>query len=400
MLIASFHPVIGGAERQALEVSRFLIKEGAKVRVVTRRLAGTKSKENIEGVPVRRIFCPASGFFNSVWFMAASFLWLLRHCRSYNVIHVHLAASHSLSACLAGKILRKGVFITVGGGAGIGELAASSRSFTGRIKLRLLAAFAPKLLIVTPELTPELERYGLGKLDAVLLPNGVDVEKFSPPSPEEKLDLRKKLGIGSGVAFLFAGRLAMEKLIPDFVETWDKAARLTPDYKTELVIAGDGPQEALIRQAALKAELPPDKAPSGIKPFIISAQGGNLTSNNPAAIGRAKNIADYYRACDVFVLPSISEGLSCAMLEAMACGMAVMATANGGARDAVTEGETGFLFDPTDKPAIEGTIRLFMERPGLAAEMGAKARKTAESGFNMKDIAQASLEIYAAGDGN
>ncbi|MFA5160796.1 MAG: glycosyltransferase family 4 protein [Elusimicrobiales bacterium] len=364
MLIASFRPAIGGAETQALEISRFLKDGGARVRVLTRRLPGTKSLETIEGVPVRRLFCPGGGMLNSLWFMAASFGWLVVNGADYGVIHVHLAASHALAACLAARLTGKKVVVTVGGGAGIGELAASSRTIGGRLKLSLLPFFAPKLLLVTPRQKPELEKYGLGGLAAEIFPNAVDTDKFSPPPPEEKLRLRRQLGLAEGIVFLYAGRLAPEKRLAEFIEVWAKAGR-----GAQFIIAGDGPEEYRIRAAA--------------------AGPGNVI-----VAGRADNIADYYRACDVFVLPSVSEGLSCALLEAMACGMAVMATSNGGSGDAVAEGESGFLFDPLDAETIAAIIRKFISNPQLAAEMGAKARKTAASRYDMKNAARALAGIY------
>ena len=372
MLIACFYPQLGGTEKQALEVSRFLQRGGTRVRVVTRRLPGTLPVEEVDGVTVERLFCPGGGLFNSLWFMKAAFWWLVTHRREYEVVHVHLASSHALAACLACKLLRKGVVIKIGGGAGIGEMAVSSATCTGRLKLVLLHWFKPRLLVVNEELRGELQKHGLGGLSVTVLPNGVDTGKYAPPSFDEKLELRRKLGFSADKLFLFVGRLAPEKRIMEFLELWSELMRELPDSNVRLIIAGEGPLEPALRSAVAALEL----------------------SRTVLLAGRREDLADYYRACDVFVLPSVSEGLSNAMLEAMSCGLAVMATEKGGARDALEGTKAGFLFDPFNRAGIKNLLRDFMTDRQLSVVMGEAARKRAVSRYNMPALVRALEEIY------
>jgi len=372
MLIAGFHPYIGGAERQTLEISRALLREGAGVRVVTRRLPGTSPCEEITGVAVTRLYCPGRGLVNSLWFMAASFIWLARHRREYRVIHVQLASSHALAACLAGVIFRKGVLVTIGGGPGIGEIAASARTLPGRLKLRLLALFRPAAITVSAGLKDELVRYGLGALKMQTLPGGVDTGRFSPPQFDEKNALRRRFGLEADTVFLFVGRLAPEKRVAQFLEIWAELRRELPAASAKFVIVGEGPEEGNIRRAVNTLEL----------------------SDSVALAGRSDNPADYYRACDVFVLPSESEGLPNAMLEAMSCGMGVMATARGGAGEAVEDGRNGLLFDPFNRGAIKALLLRFIAERGLAAALGEAARETAVKRYNMPAAARSLMEVY------
>jgi glycosyltransferase involved in cell wall biosynthesis len=374
MLIASFYPHLGGTEKQALEASGFLLRDGVGVRVVTRRLPGTLPQEYVDGVPVVRLYCPGRGIFNSLWFMVSAFAWLFANRREYDVIHVHLASSHALAACLAGKLLGRGVVIKIGGGAGIGELAVSSSTRSGRLKLKLLAWFTPRVLVVNEDLRAELAKHGLGALEVSVLPNGVDTGKYSPALFDEKRGLRGRLGLPGGTAFLFVGRLSPEKRMLEFLELWAETMREMPDCGAFLVIAGEGPLDAELRAAARALDI----------------------SGSVIFAGRRDDLGDYYRACDVFVLPSVSEGLSNAMLEAMSCGMAVMATSRGGARDALSGTKAGYLFDPFDKPGIKKLLRDFIVEPRLAVATGEAARARAVEAYNMPATVRALEEVYSS----
>jgi hypothetical protein len=84
MISAGFHPYVGGAEKQALELSVALRARGIEVKVLTRRLGGLPRRDNIRGVPVERLWCAGSGAANALTFMASLCGWLWRHAREYS----------------------------------------------------------------------------------------------------------------------------------------------------------------------------------------------------------------------------------------------------------------------------------------------------------------------------
>lgn len=388
MVSAGFHPYVGGSEKQALELSVALKARGWRVRVLTRRLAGLPALETVRGIEVVRLWAAGTGLANSLVFMASLFLRLLREAGAFDAIHVHLAGSPALPAALAGRILGRPVIVKLGGGRGIGELAASAATFAGRLKIRLLRWLGPRFVVVTPDLRDEVAAFGLSGGKLSVIPNGVDVGVYSPAPPESRPALRKALGWPDGLGFLYVGRLSPEKRLPMFLEALAAAAMAPPGGPIRpsgaapgaaggptlpaapaffVAFVGEGPEEAGLRDLAGRLGLPAQFHPP------------------------TDSVWKAYQAADVFVLPSVSEGLSNALLEAMACGLAVLGSRVGGAIEAVAHGASGLLFD--DRQGLEEGIRRFLDEPGLAGALGSESRRRAMR-FSLADVARRYEELY------
>jgi glycosyltransferase involved in cell wall biosynthesis len=358
MVSAGFWPAVGGAERQALELSRELRSRGTDVRVLTRRIGCTIPREEVHGVPVRRLRVFGSGALDSLSFLFGALGWLLKHEGEYDAIHAHLAGSPALAAAVAGRWLGKPVLVKLGGGRGIGELASSSRTSLGRLKLRLLVWLKPRFLAVVPDLAVEARDHLAGASIEVLA-NGVDVSRYKPVSPEEKRALRARLG-WTGTVFLYTGRLSWEKRLPWFSKIWDEATR---GREAALILVGEGPEK--IEQDGRIRVLPP-----------------------------VDDTAELYAAADAFVLPSVSEGLSNSLLEAMASGLVVIASAVGGSAETIEDGVTGLLFARDDEKAAAACVRRVLDEPELSVRLGANARRVCEERYALSRVAGRLEELY------
>jgi glycosyltransferase involved in cell wall biosynthesis len=366
MVSAGFWPSIGGAERQALELSAALAARGHRVTVLTRRVGGLPAAEEIRGVAVRRL--PSfGGAADAPVFLACVFAWLMLHWTEWDAVHAHLAGSPALAAALAGRLLGRPALVKLGGGRGIGELAVSSKSAAGRAKLRVLGLLRPRFLAVVPDLADEARAF-LGAVPIEVLPNGVDAARFRPLEAGARRALRAELGWDEGATvFFYAGRFSWEKRLPWFLKLWREAA----GERALMVLVGSGPDAA-----------------------AVEAEG---------ALGRVEvmpareDLAGLYAAADVFVLPSVSEGLSNALLEAMASGAATLGSRVGGTAETIEDGRTGLLFDRDDEAGLQTAVKRLEGEAGLAARLGAAARAEVEKRYAMERVVARLEELYRSG---
>ncbi len=377
MVSQTFHPVIGGSERQALEISKALARRGVAVTVLTRRPEGLPSGETLDGVRVLRLDCPGSGLLNSAAFMLKVFFWMLSHKAEYQAAHVHLASSPAVAAALAGRLAGRRVVVKLGGGRGVDEISLSERTLAGRLKLAFFRYARPELLVMNSEVLQWLRSepaYAGFRLRQFR--NGVDTGRYTPPLYNEKINAKAAIGLDNAPVFLFVGRISPEKRVKEFVEAWaELPGEEAAPPKARLVIVGGGPELPALKKAV---------ADLGV--------AGSVTLAGPK-----DDLLPYYRAADVFILPSISEGLSNSMLEAMACGVAVLASRVGGAKEAITPDVSGCLFDPLNRAELKECLRRHIADRSLAVKMGEAARKTAVEKYSMARVADELLKIYEEG---
>ena len=110
--------------------------------------------------------------------------------------------------------------------------------------------------------------------------------------------------------------------------------------------------------------------------------------------GRRDDVAAILPEFDVFVLPSLNEGISNTILESMASGLPVIATNAGGNPELVADGETGILVSPSDAEELANALRRYAEDPSLAAKHGARGRERAEQEFSVDRMIAGYLEVY------
>src|ERR1035438_3467946 len=105
-------------------------------------------------------------------------------------------------------------------------------------------------------------------------------------------------------------------------------------------------------------------------------------------------VTDWLRAIDIFVLPSLSEALSNALMEAMACGCPVVASNVGGNPELVRNGETGLLFEPGDAASLAAALQIFVENEPLRKRLAGAGAKFLRDSFSIRASAKRMGEIY------
>ena len=201
-----------------------------------------------------------------------------------------------------------------------------------------------------------LARRSAGQTPIVMIPNGVDTERFAP--------IEAASGQGP-VRLLFVGRVVRQKGLDVLL---DALALLPQTACFELTIAGDGP---------LRAEMVDRAARLGLAGQVRFA----------GWVGR-EDMPDLLGHADAFVFPSRDEGMPNAVLEAMAAGLPVAATRIAGNEELVVDGETGFLV-PSEAPAALAAVltRLIGDRT-LCRRLGAAGREKAVREYSWRTVAE------------
>ena len=180
--------------------------------------------------------------------------------------------------------------------------------------------------------------------------NGIPVERFGW-SGKRRNDARDQLGLAAGAPVIgCVGRLVPLKNQRLIVEVLPELRKLHPELK--LVVLGDGELDATLRQQARA---------SGIEEHVMF-------------LGQRSDVADLLPALDIFALPSRTEGLSIALLEACATGLAVVATAVGGNPEIIKHNETGLLVPVDDASALHDALSALLGSAALRSRLGSNAR--------------------------
>jgi len=370
MIIAYFPPVMGGTETQALSLARALNTQSVNPFVITERVRGLKRFEKIDGVPVYRLFTLGSGTVASLSFMISSFFLLIKNRRRYQIIHAHLASSPAITATIAGKVLRKKIIVKFGGSGKTGDIQTSHRTLLGRAKLGFLAKCADRFVCPSAEVERELIRYGFPKRKVAKIPNGVDTTLFYPVGARQKEDLRRRFNFPLLPTLIYSGRLESGKGLPVLLKAWQRMVKVKQgDY---LVILGNGSQR--------------DNLTNLVKELKIF--------ESVKFTGQVNNVNEYLQMADGFVFPSTAEGLSNALLEAMATELPVVATKIGGTEEVIENKRNGILVEPDEVEQLAKEIIMVLSQPELARKLGQEARRTIEKNYSIGIIAQKYLQIY------
>lgn len=243
--------------------------------------------------------------------------------------------------------------------------------FTPKFARRLLPAWGLRVVAISPAVAAHLKQdFGLLDSQVALIANGIDTAEFRAVDETVRRQKKQELQLGEGPVIGIIARLSdvkghdvLIKAMPDVVKEFPNA---------KLVIAGEGKMEASLK--ALVQEL---QLQSNIVFFPLVNQTAELLT-----------------AFDVFVLPSLQEGLGLSAMEAQAAGLPVVASRVGGLPDLIKEGHTGLLVEPKAAAALTRAILVLLKDKRLANEIGQNARQFISEHFSAQQMVAATVEFY------
>jgi glycosyltransferase involved in cell wall biosynthesis len=290
--------------------------------------------------------------------------WIRRHRDEFDVLHVLNPMPMAASALRAGHRFNIPSVVTI----------YAKYPLSPNRLLRIVNERAQRILLREADLlvyeSANTMREFVPHVGRVIL-NGIDPGYFRPRS-DLRSKLRESLGIGiDDFVILFLGRLDRLKGIYVFLEAIAALRERRKDFRALLV----GSVEV-----------------SGI-PELIKQHGIDDVTRLVGPAGKL-DVLDYYCASDVFVLPSFLEGISSALIEAMACGLPVVATSVGGNTEVVHDGVDGILFPPGDVRTLSKCLEDLLDHRDRGHLLGTRARNRIEEQFNLDSMTDAYVQAY------
>lgn len=296
-----------------------------------------------------------------------------RLARAVSRLRVDLVHVHGAKAGLVGRLAARlggtrGVVYTVHNSILYEDWPAWKRWLLAGAEARL-SRLTDCIITVSNDLRRELiEREGIEASRVLTIYNGIDPQRFDVGA-ETRMAIRREMGLPGDIPVVgTVARLAPQKGITYLIRALALLHERMPDVHG--VVVGDGPLRATLEHEAEECGAP-----------VVFT-------------GHRTDIPSLMAAFDVFTLPSVTEGLPLIVLEAMAAGRAVVATAVGGLPEAVAEGETGLLVPPRDPDALCAALHHLLNARGATARMGAAGRERVRRMFTAERMVQETLEVY------
>lgn len=382
MVISQFYPLVGGTEKQAQLLAKKLIEKGVTLHLTTGAWKfGAPRKEIIDGIRIIRNFC-GWGMFGMNKYRAIRVLggiiyiitlgtYLLFHGRKYDLIHVHQFLYPAFVSVLIGKILLKIPVLVKSASSGTtGDIELLKQFPLGNFQLKFLLKELNHLVAISNATGRDFKEIGYPESKISYIPNGVEIPVLLKNSNDQVTQV------------ITITRLSIEKGVDILLKAWAEVIREKKDLK--LLIVGYGPLASQLK--------------------MLSRSLG--TTGSVDFVGLIENTSKYLQKSDLFVLPSRSEGLSNALLEAMSYGIACIATKVGGNGELLRgeykeipvgsymSTENGCLINSEDVKGLSEAILFLLRDRTARKEMGQKGRQFIQENYSIDSVVERYMALY------
>jgi mannosylfructose-phosphate synthase len=384
----------GGQVVYVLELAKKIAQLGYQVDIWTRRFADQPEADFInDRVRVVRVPCGGADFISKEYLYESLAGWCVQALRLIKLheLSYEFINSHYWDAGLAGQTLSEALYVPhlhTPHSLGLWKQRQMAQdypddsakferkyNFTRRIseERRLYQNCALVIATTPPQLDFIIKDYGIDAERVRMIPPGYDDNRFYPVGEASREAIRKRLGF-EGKVVLALGRLARNKGYDLLIESFAMLAQREPAAVLHLAVGGEQMNAA---ESALLLELQARAQATGYGERI---QFGSFIAD--------AELADYYRAADLFVLSSRYEPFGMTAIEAMASGTPTIVTTHGGLYRALSFGRHALYADPFDREDLGMMMVKVFRHPRLAARLARMGAHKARSLFTWTGIAQ------------
>jgi sugar transferase (PEP-CTERM/EpsH1 system associated) len=356
---------LGGTERGVLK-----LMEGLDPKLFDQRICAIRGidQQLVASSPVNgKVFKAGqdnSGFQFLLFRLAQVF-------RTYKPHIVHSRNWGSIEAIPAGWLTRMPVVIHSEHGYELDML--SGLPFRRRLLRRAFYGFCDAVFTVSRELQDYHRRQSWFPAQRIrVIPNGVDTRGFAP-SLETRQGVRDRFNFPSeSIVLGTVGRIVPIKDQRTLLQAAEQLIQCNLNIRVLLVGGGPGLEQ--------------------LRSYVYASP---YLHDRVTFLGATLHLCDVFQAMDIFVLPSISEGMSNTLLEAMSSGLACVATAVGGNSELIEEGRSGFLFAPGNVTELSQLLRMLIGQSDLRKKLATAARDRAVAHFSLDRMMQDYTELYS-----
>jgi|APSaa5957512535_1039671.scaffolds.fasta_scaffold15427_3 glycosyltransferase involved in cell wall biosynthesis len=355
MVIPSYFPLVGGAEKQVAGLVNSLGKISCKATILTRLLPNTSKIDVVDGISIIRL---KTTKYRIVFLLQLSY-FLFKNRFFFDVIHVHTLNSPAIVSAFVGRLTHTPVIVKVTRSGKDCQLSRYSSSNIGRLFFCILSALVTRFIAITDDVRKELLSFGVQTKKIIQIPNGVELPVFNSLKKDKQ----------SSCIFVYVGRLIDRKRVDWLINAFFDANLNKND---RLIIIGAG-----------------IKMDSLVKLTLDLGLGSRVEFMGEISHDK---VIEMLLLSDVFVLPSDSEGMSNSLLESMASNNAVIAANIPANKGLIMNGINGLLFSTIDD--LSRCLYEVSNSDALRTNLSKNANNDIRKEYSFKTIAQHYKDSY------
>ncbi|MHC4337043.1 MAG: glycosyltransferase family 4 protein [Planctomycetota bacterium] len=360
-------------EKQAHKLAKKLKEKGIKVEIVTGWwFRGTPRRELIDSIPVYRNQTMWQMFdikglrkFGGYLYIVSLLWFLWRRRADFDILHVHGLNYHTFTAVLAGRWLQRKTLTKVansGRASDINKMRNGQQLPLTRYLLST-ALRCDRFVATNRTIARELLSAGVPRRNILALPNGVETELIRPKS---------NYNLSNPITVAFVGRFHEQKGVDILLRAFQRLLKRHSTSDIRLQLLGDGPLR---------------------EPLVELAQQLGII-NRVEFLGHTHQVIQQLQQADIFILPSRAEGLSNALLEAMASGLPVVVSRIPGNIDTIQHKKNGLLFEVDNPDSLAESLVSLLSNLKFREALGKAARRSVEEKYSLSYVADRYINLY------
>jgi glycosyltransferase involved in cell wall biosynthesis len=366
----------GGVQIQSRRLAAGLGELGIPTFIISRNYWRRPRREQLGSTLILRspVLRRSATVANSLFYLLFAVALMIRFRNHYSVIQCQQMFGSAMAGLIAKRLLGKPVVVRVTSTGELGEVA-SLRTIRGSETRRKQLLSVDRWVALTQLMKDEIASIGVASERVSIIPNSAEILPRPWFEPGVRAEHRRKLALPDVPTALYSGRLSSEKGLDTLLDAWKIVAAQIPSAR--LLIAGAG------------------GAFRNVEPQLREQHTRLGLESSVDFRGHVDNVADYLRACDVFVLPTRTEGMSNSLVEAMAAGVPIVTSDIPSHAGVIDHESEALLVKPDDAPALAQALLAVLQDATLAQRLARAARARAERELSPRDMIRRYLDLYA-----